>query len=466
MARERNGPERHVLAGWGESCAGWSRVWRPGSPADVATLLRRFADAGRTITVRGAGRSYGDASLHAGGDVLDPTGLRRIRSFDAASGVAEVEAGVTIEDLWRAFLPRGRWPAVVPGTMFPTVGGAVSMNLHGKNHWRAGGFTEHVEALEVVFPGGDPCEVRPDRDAELFRAIAGGAGLVGVVTAARLRLKQVHSGDVAVTAVPVSSLEEMVAEFERRHADADYLVGWIDAFHAGGRGLVHAARHLPEGADPNPRTTLTPAHQDLPPRIFGVLPRRAVAPLLRPVARPAGIRAINAAKYRLGASHGVRETRDSHVRFAYLLDYVPGWKSIYQPGGLVQHQSFVPRAAAARVHAAVLRTCRDRGIVPWLAVYKLHRDCPSLLAHALDGYSLALDFPVTADNRAALWTLCRELDELVLAAGGRFYFAKDLTALPSAAERAFPGLPRFREIRRERDPARVLTSDLAERLRI
>ena len=459
-------PEHHVLSGWGESVHGWSRVWRPGTAEETAALLRRFADEGRRTTLRGAGRSYGDAALHATRDVLDMTRLARVRSFDAATGVAEVEGAVTVEGLWRQFLPHGLWPCVVPGTMRPTVAGCVAMNVHGKNHFRAGGFGEHVEEVEIALTTGALRRVRADAEPDLFRAITGGMGLLGAVTAVRIRLHRVHSGRLRVTALATRSLEAMIAEFERRAADSDYLVGWVDCFDRGGRGVLHAANYLAEGEDAEGRATLAAARQELPPRILGVVPRSLAAPLMSPFARPAGMRALNAAKYRATAVRGEHTFLQEHVRFAFLLDYVPGWKRIYEPGGLLQYQSFVPRDRALETHTALLRMCGERGIVPWLGVYKKHRPSPSLLAHALDGYSFAMDFPVTADGRTDLVAHCRAMDEVVLAAGGRTYFAKDQTATADAVRRSYPGLDRFRAWKRELDPAGVLTSDLAVRVGI
>ena len=458
-------PELHVLSGWGESYRGWARVHRPRDAAEVARLLATADREGTRLCLRGAGRSYGDASVSARGDVLDLMAVDRVRAFDPAAGTIDVEAGVTIETLWRTALPHGWWPAVVPGTMRPTVGGAIAMNIHGKNHFKAGGFGEHVLDLEVVFPHGEVRTLSPESDTELFRAVVGGAGLLGVVTRARLQLKRVHSGLLDVTAVPLAKFEHLVAEMERRAGDSDYAVGWIDCFDARGRSVLHAARHLPEGADKDPARTLAAGAQELPPRIMGV-PRGVIPALLSAFASPSGMAMLNFAKWRAAAWKGVHTFRQPHVQFAFLLDFIPNWKRIYEPGGLIQHQSFVPREHAVRVHAQLLELCRTRGIVPWLGVYKRHRPCPFLMSHAVDGFSLALDFPVTAANRARLWALCAEMDEIVLAAGGRFYFAKDLTASPDALRRAYPNLPRFLELRRSLDPRGVLTSDLAQRLGI
>src|SRR6188768_2545471 len=115
-----------------------SRVLRPSS---VAEILESYAIAradGVPIGLRGSGCSYGDASVNEKGHVLELSRMNRFLDFDAESGVAECEAGVTIEQLWKTILPLGFWPRVVSGTMFPTLGGALAMNIHGKNNFAVG----------------------------------------------------------------------------------------------------------------------------------------------------------------------------------------------------------------------------------------------------------------------------------------------------------------------------------------
>jgi FAD/FMN-containing dehydrogenase len=78
----------------------------------------------------------------------------------------------------------------------------------------------------------------------------------------------------------------------------------------------------------------------------------------------------------------------------------------------------------------------------------------------------ALEFKVTARNRARLWALAAEFDPLVIAAGGRFYFAKDST-LTRASREAFleaEGVARFLAVKRECDPEGLLATDLYRRL--
>ena len=109
------------------------------------------------------------------------------------------------------------------------------------------------------------------------------------------------------------------------------------------------------------------------------------------------------------------------------------------PGqGLIQFQPFVPDESALSVFGEILSRSRARGFVPYLGVLKRHRPDPFWLTHAVDGWSLALDYKVTPSNRNELFAFCRSLAELVFEARGRFYFAKDLILPEGCLARMFP----------------------------
>jgi decaprenylphospho-beta-D-ribofuranose 2-oxidase len=98
------------------------------------------------------GRSYGDASLNAGGRVLDMTAHRGVRDFAVTSGRITVDAGLSLHDLMRAVLPFGWFVPVTPGTRFVTVGGCIACDIHGKNHHRDGGFADNVVSFMLLTP--------------------------------------------------------------------------------------------------------------------------------------------------------------------------------------------------------------------------------------------------------------------------------------------------------------------------
>jgi FAD/FMN-containing dehydrogenase len=150
------------------------------------------------------------------------------------------------------------------------------------------------------------------------------------------------------------------------------------------------------------------------------------------------------------------------VAFAFLLDYVPNWRLAYGPGGFIQYQVFVPHATAREALKDVLALCQQAKMPSFLGVFKRHRPDDFLLSHALDGWSLAMDFPVTARNKNRLWALTERLTERVIAAGGKFYFAKDSVLRSGDVERAYgrAKLDQFLAIKAQLDPNGALSSDL------
>jgi FAD/FMN-containing dehydrogenase len=178
---------------------------------------------------------------------------------------------------------------------------------------------------------------------------------------------------------------------------------------------------------------------------------------------------VNWLKFRAG----YREQRHSpylqtHGAFHFLLDYVPRWHWMTKPGGLIQFQPFVPQAQGERVLRTVIEECQRARIVPYLGVLKRHRPDPFLMTHAVDGYSLAMDFAVSRRprRRQELWQLCQRLADVVLDAGGRFYYAKDAVLLASSFARVHgdAAVAAFRALKQRLDPGGLLQTDLARRM--
>jgi decaprenylphospho-beta-D-ribofuranose 2-oxidase len=457
------------VGAWGEASSALGYVYRPATVEGLAEVFDLARRTGRSVGIRGSGNSYGDATLNAGNIILDMQRMNRILAYDPEEAAIQVEPGVTVAQLWQYVIQDGWWPVIVPGTSKPTIGGCASMNIHGKNAWKVGTIGDHIRSFELMLPGGEILKCSRDENRDLFFSAIGGFGMLGAFTSLTLALKRVYSGMLQVEAYASLNLQEMMAQFEEHLPTSDYLVGWIDAFAGGkslGRGQIHKATYLPPGADPYPQFSLRLDNQHLDDTMFAVVPRSIMWRLMRPFMNNLGTRLVNTAKYRASRlSHG-SVFRQSHVAFHFLLDYVPNWKRAYGRGGLVQYQSFVAADVALETFSRMLELCQRRRLPNFLTVLKRHRPDDFLISHGLDGYSMAMDFRVTNKNRARLASLARELDELVLAAGGRFYLAKDSTLSPEAVRRYLGAetVESFRALKKRVDPETLLQTNLWRRL--
>jgi FAD/FMN-containing dehydrogenase len=414
-----------------------SKVFRPPSVEALRDALRACAARGETPVFRGAGRSYGDAATNPAGPVVEMTGLNGVTGFDETSGVVRAGAGLTLGELWKWSIPRGFWPPVVTGTMHVTLGGAVAMNVHGKNGWKEGTIGDHVESVSILKGEGRVEEI--GRGASGFDDVVGNWRRPDPIVEVALKLKKVATGYLDVEAFVTPSLAATLAGLDGAKDDRDYVVGWMDCWHTGknlGRSVLHLANGRAAKAGEPRGLSVEEQVADIH---MGPLPAPILLRGLRLTAGGPQMRLVNLGKYLASVFHGRHRYRQSLVAYSFLLDYLPGWNEAYRPGGFIQYQLFVPKAAAEAAFTKTLRLQHESGVISSLAVIKRHRADRFPRGYALDGFSLALDFAVTRANSSPLVALCRAFDALLLECGGRAYKAKDCVGSVERLARARGG---------------------------
>jgi decaprenylphospho-beta-D-ribofuranose 2-oxidase len=448
-------PSRVRLTGWGLTEPTYARVAVPGSADEVAGLVKEAASGGGVIA-RGLGRSYNNAAQNDGGLVVSTAGLDRVLSFDGDSGVVVCEAGVSLEQLMVRFLPEGWFVPVTPGTRKVTVGGAIAADVHGKNHHRAGSFARHVTSFDLLLADGAVRTVSAEGSPELFWATAGGMGLTGIVLQASVRLKRVQTSRLIVDTVRTADIDETMAYLSESDKNFDYTVAWTDCLATGsklGRSVITSGNFarvddLPASSRATPLAFKESALVGAPP-VFpsGLINRRTVA-LLNEAWY------LKAPRRRTGEIQAIGE-------FFHPLDGIRNWNRVYGPAGFRQYQYVVPFEAGDVVRRSLERISALRAPSFVTVLKRFGAGDPGLLSFPMPGWTLALDFPA---RTPWLSQLLGELDELVLAAGGRLYLAKDSRIPRELMGRMYPGYPQFTELRERLDPAGVFASDLSRRL--
>ena len=439
------------LSGWGRYPVEECRVYRPEKRRAACEIVRTCAGS---VIARGLGRSYGDAAINGGGVVLDYTRLNRMLSFDAAAGVLECEAGVSLAEMLDVFVPRGFFLPVLPGTKFVTVGGAIANDVHGKNHHVDGTFSRYVDQLTLLTPAGETMVCSPSENSEVFWATAGGIGLTGLILSARLRLRPVQTAYVKADYVRASNIDEALAAMNQSDDRYTYSVAWVDCLGRGARlgrsvlmrGNLAAPGEVPHGGDP-----LRPRKK-----------RAKTVPVDFPafVLNPLSIKAFNTMFY---AVHPSVEGKivDFDTYFCPL-DSIGHWNRMYGKNGFAQFQATFPYSESGGL-VALLELIGKSSCASFLAVLKrMGAQGPGMLSYPSEGHTITLDIPMRRD----LVALLRKMELLVLEHGGRMYTAKDATALPESFAAMYPRLDEFREVKGRLDPDNRFSSTQSRRLGI
>ena len=435
--------------GWGRFPKALAEIVEPADVDSLARFVKSLNPESAAIA-RGAGKSYGDSAL--ADIVLCSRYLDNFIALDEDTGTIRCGAGVNLESLLKLCLPRGWFPPVLPGTRFVSIGGAIAADIHGKNHHQDGCFSAHVAELSLLLASGEIVSCSAQHNAELFAATCGGMGLTGVIVDATLRLLKVSSIFINRRTLIAHNLEQCFELLESNHA-SKYSVAWLDCLAQGaalGRSLVYLGDHVVDAGN----TALACRSR------MGVgVPFDTPGFLLNKYS----VRLFNSALFCLlkQQKQSKQAARVHYDKYFFPLDHIGNWNRLYGSKGFVQYQFVIPEAEAFAGIAEVLTRVSASGKGSFLSVLKKFGAANSnLLSFPVAGYTLALDFKV--ENN--LFSLLDELDEIIMARGGRIYLAKDARMKAAVFKTSYPNWEQFAAIKKMVDPANVFRSLQSERL--
>ncbi len=434
--------ERRRIAGWG----GQSAEAEERFGEDLEALSQTMP------LLRGLGRSYGDASLPPPSDprVGNTTLADRLLSFDESSGVLRAEAGISLIELNRIFLPHKFFVPVTPGTQFVTLGGMVASDVHGKNHHVAGCFGDHVVGLRMRVGDGRVLDCSRDEHADLFFATLGGMGLTGHILEVSFRMARVPSCWILQETEQLPNLDRLLDGLSAAAEGWPMTMAWIDCLTPGaamGRGILYRGRWATADEAPS-----RPPRPKLRLRVPFNLPSWVMQPL--------SVRAFNLGVY---YSHFPAQKRGlvSPEQFFYPLDSIRDWNRIYGRAGFTQHQAVLPHSAGRTAVRRYMELLTNLRAASFLCVLK---DCgpegSGLLSFPRPGTSIALDLPLRANTQEHI----DRMNEFVIREGGRIYLTKDSLSRPEHVQAMEPRLSAFRRVRQVWDPGQRLRSAQSVRL--
>ena len=430
------------LSGWGRYPSAEASILAPRDAGSIKRILQNVV--GPRIIPRGAGRSYGDSALAT--KVLSSRYLNHFITLDTDALTIRTGAGATLAEILRLCVPLGLFLPVLSGTKYVSLGGAIAADIHGKNHHVDGSFCDHIDSFTLLLPNGGTIVCSQTENADLFRATCGGMGLTGIILDAAISLKKVPSAFIEALSVPAANLEESLALLQHYNKN-QYVVAWIDCLAKGsalGRGIIHLGSHSETGGLQHKRKRRLSVPFTTP---GFLLNRHAIG----------GFNQLYYARHRL-----TRSVKSVYYDdYFFPLDRINGWNRLYGAAGFLQYQFVLPDYSAEAGLRETLNTISRAGKGSFLAVLKRFGPAnANLLSFPKEGVTLTLDFKYEPD----LLPLLDRLDEIVLAAGGRHYLAKDARMSAAAFRHGYPRWHQFKAIKDQIDPNGILGSLQSERL--
>ncbi len=429
------------------------------STADITRAVTRAASAGQAISIAGGRHAMGAQQFATDSVLLDMTKFTTVHSLDRASGIVEVDAGIMwpalVDHLLNAQAGEARQWGIrqkQTGADRLTIGGALAANVHGRG-LKMKPFIDDVESFVLVDAKGESRTCSRTQNAELFRLAIGGYGLFGVVSTVKLRLSPRQKIQRVVEVREIDTLPEA---FDRRIAEG-YLFGDFqfavdeksDDFLKKGvfscYRPVAADTPLPEGqrelVDEDWHGLLLLAHNN-----------KATA-------------FDRYSKYYLSTSGQVYWS-DTHQMSTYLDDYhVRLDKELGAAHRATEMitEIYVPRRDLPSFMMEVAKTFRGNNVpIVYGTVRLIEQDNESFLAWAKQPYACIifnLHTVHTPDGLAQAGQAFRDLIDMGMKRGGRYYLTYHRHARRDQVEACYPQMAEFLRLKRKHDPQERFQSD-------
>lgn len=433
----------HNYFSWGRlKRASAPQVIKPNNYEDLLKNLKKHRKLGKVLPI-GLMRSYGDSCLIKEGLLLDMTEFKKINSFDEKSGLINVQAGISLDELLKFIVPKGWFIPTSPGTKYVTIGGAIANDIHGKNHHKFGSFCNSVKKIKVLSAEGK-LQFLEDPDDEMFKATCGGLGLTGLILEAEIELAEIKSSYLNVETIKFNNLKEFFEIEKQSIENYEFTVSWIDLTNESkyfGRGLFQRANWADD-------KDLTPHSSFKIPIPFGVGFNLVSKKLMK---------LFNFLYFSKNLKKKTKE-KTHYGTFFYPLDVLRGWNKLYGKNGFSQYQFVLPEENSKTGLDEILEVLKNDKFMPRLCVLKTFGKIPSLghLSFPLKGTTLAMDFPVNIKKNKNLYS---KLDEIVIKNGGRIYPAKDSFMNSKTFQSSYKNFHKFKKFKDTH-----ISSDLWERV--
>ena len=451
-----------------------SLVANPGSVEDCEQVLAFCRRNKLNVCPKGSGRSYGDAILNDRNVILDVSGMNSIGELDAATGTISVGPGARLVDVFHKVHHLGWTIPASPTDSTISVGGALGANVNGKDSWRVGNFGDQILRLTVMTADGKLIDADRESNAELFMAVIGGMGLLGVVTEATIQLKKIPSPYLSVDISPADNVDDLIAKLDAMKDRVDFIVVWIDTYAKGsklGRSVIHATSWI----DSQLPEEIQRADVEKSVGLLATQKKRAVAfySTFRHLInfgfhlQQIPIRMFNAFYFWMNnreKKEVVESTNEMFLEHNFDKSYtIPPPDILCGPHGYTV-QITVPQGVAKEAMTEMLTLCQSVPCPPATTILRLHRKDDHVISFSEDGYSLNVEFHPKKRHAQKMAVFMEKFIECGIRYGSRVHLPKDITLTGDQFSRLFPRHEEFMSLKRTWDPDELFQSDMYRRL--
>jgi FAD/FMN-containing dehydrogenase len=447
--------ENKKILGWSKSDFSISSYALADSVEKLQEIFSLARKQSKSVSLRGAGRSYGDNTLNNNNIVLKFIQKKKIIKFNEVTGQIEVTGCCKIIDLLHYSVPKGWLPYVSPASQFVTIAGAISNNVHGKNCYQMGYFGDYVEEIVFYSTSKGIVKCSPIENEKFFNNIIGGLGLLGVVISVKIKLRKIRSIKMETTSYIVTNLENAAAQMTMLRNQKEFNIGSLNftRFKSKYLGKIYSSSFCSEGRELevknfSPNSIIKLINIIL---LINKLPRFNKY-----------IEFIFAMLTTLKSFK--KQIFQNYFQMNFLGDiYLPLYNHFFKRG-FIEYQVIFSQNNFLQAVEKIKIQMKKNNYSSFMSSFKSYKACSQNYSLGIkqDGFCITLDIPF--ENNEKFYNFIRIINKITIEYNGVVYLGKNPCLNSFEFKSMYPKYNEFLKVKNILDPENILCSDMSKRI--
>ena len=362
-----------------------------------------------------------------------------------------------IKDLNKKLLKRNLALHSVPGSDDVTLGGCISHDVHGKDSFKYGNFSENI--IEITFINSEKKIIRisKENNLSLFRAICGGIGLLGIIIEVKIKLKRVSS----IYKTEIIKCRNYLEIYKTLYANIykyEYIYAWLDCSakkSSLGRGVVFKSKEINENLHIKKNNNLFN---------FCDLLKKIQYIIFSFLLKKNSIQLINSIFWNI-TKKKIKYQTYNEINYPIKYNNID-IKKVISPYSFLEIQIILRKSSLPQDLYKFLKKCHDLNLIGFIVGMKIHRKNNNYISFNDEGISINVNQVLYKNRQSEILNKLKMLNNFCIKNKYKIYICKDILLNKKQIYKIYPKITKFLFYKRKIDPYNLFQSDFSKRCQL
>jgi decaprenylphospho-beta-D-ribofuranose 2-oxidase len=429
-------------------------IFFPKNNQDIFKIIDFAKKHKKKILPIGSGLSWYDTIFNSNNIIIDLNNYKKKFVFDKDKGELLISSQFRIIDIIHKLNKYGWSLYAIPGGGEVTIGGCIGNDVHGKDSFKHGNFSNNIIELELVLPNKKIIKCSEKKNKIFFRSVCGGLGLIGIVTEVKFKLKPIAKFYHSIT-IPCNNYKELIRNLYEDNDKYDYINGWVDIYGRNqnlGKSIIFKSKRIYKKNLKNDNINTSNFFNVIQKYIFGLCVKNNLT------------KYINYFIFLLFKSKKENINTYKDISFP-LSSYGVDIKEMINPYSFFEVQVLIKKENIKKDLKNFILCCQKLNLLGFVIGIKMHKKNNNYISFSDDGISININqiFNAGTDYSKELNKI-RKLHDYVIKKNHKIYICKDTLLDKIKIKKNYRKYKNFLGVKKKYDKDNLLFSDFLKRV--